>query len=124
MSILKIERTEDTPEVYFDGESGELFMAGISFPDNVERFFTPVMMWLDEYINNPAPVTNVVFKFKYFNTSSSKKIYEILCFLDKLKSKGNEISIKWLYSEEDEDIRAAGIRYANMINFVFDFESY
>lgn len=124
MSVLKIKRTEDTPEVYFDGENGELYMGGISFPDNVERFYTPILMWLDEYIQNPAEITNVVFKFEYFNTSSSKKIYEILSFFENLKSKGKEVRIKWLYSEEDDDIRSAGIRYANMINFVFEFESY
>ena len=38
MSFLKIDRTEDTPEVIFDGENGDLFIAGISFPENVERF--------------------------------------------------------------------------------------
>jgi len=124
MSFLKIERTEDTPEVIFDGENGELFMAGISFPENVERFYTPIIMWLDEYSQNSMPVTNIVFKFEYFNTSSSKKIYDILTCLDTIKQKGKEVNVKWLYSEDDEDIRSAGIRYANMINFEFEFESY
>jgi len=124
MGYLKIERTEDTPEVLFDGENGELFMAGISFPDNVERFYTPIMMWLDEYIQTPLEITNVIFKFEYFNTSSSKKIYEILACLDKLKQIGKTVNIKWMYAEDDDDIRSAGIRYANMVNFAFEFESY
>ena|ERR1035437_6297621 len=124
MSYLKIERTEDTPEVIFDGENGELFMAGISFPENVERFYTPIMMWLEEYIQNPSPVTTIVFKFEYFNTSSSKKIFDILAYLDSIKQKGKEVKVKWLYADDDDDIRSAGIRYANMINFTFEFEAY
>jgi len=124
MSYLKIDRTEDTPEVIFDGDNGELFMAGISFPENVERFYTPIMMWLEEYSQNPLDKTNVLFKFEYFNTSSSKKIYDILMLLDIIRKKGKEINIKWLYSDDDEDIRSAGIRYSNMIDIPFEYESY
>lgn len=124
MSYLKIDKTEDTPEVIFDGDNGELFMAGISFPENVERFYTPIMMWLEEYSQNPLDKTNVLFKFEYFNTSSSKKIYDILMLLDIIRKKGKEINIKWLYSDDDEDIRSAGIRYSNMIDIPFEYESY
>ena len=124
MSYLKIDKTEDTPDVIFDGDNGDLFIAGISFPDNVERFYTPVMMWLDEYCQHPNEVTTVIFKFEYFNTSSSKKIYEILACFERIKALGKQVNIKWMYSDEDEDIRSAGIRFSNMINTTFEFESY
>ena len=124
MSYLKIDKTEDTPEVIFDGDNGDLFMAGISFPENVERFYTPIMMWLDEYCQKPQDITNAIFKFEYFNTSSSKKIYEILILLDAIKTSGKEVNVRWLYSEDDDDIRSAGIRYSNMVNCRFEFESY
>jgi len=124
MSYLKIDRTEDTPEVIFDGESGDLFIAGISFPENVERFYTPIMMWLDEYSQNPNDFTTIIFKFEYFNTSSSKKIFDILAILDSIKKSGKGVIIKWLYSDDDDDIRSAGIRYSNMVNIPFEFETY
>jgi hypothetical protein len=124
MSYLKIDRTEDTPEVIFDGETGDMFMAGISFPENVERFYTPIMMWLDEYSQLPKDVTNVMLKFEYFNTSSSKKIYDILAILESIKKSGKTVEIKWLYLEDDDDIRSAGIRYSNMVEIPFEFESY
>jgi len=124
MSFLKIDRTEDTPEVIFDGENGDLFIAGISFPENVERFFTPIMMWLDEYSQGPADSTTVIFKFEYFNTSSSKKIFDILAVLEGIKKNGKNVVVKWLYSDDDDDIRSAGIRYSNMVEIPFEFDSY
>jgi hypothetical protein len=124
MSFLKIDRTEDTPEVIFDGENGDLFIAGISFPENVERFFTPIMMWLDEYSQSPADSTTVIFKFEYFNTSSSKKIFDILAVLEGIKKSGKNVVVKWLYSDDDDDIRSAGIRYSNMVEIPFEFDSY
>jgi hypothetical protein len=124
MSYLKIERTEDTPEVVFDGKSGILYMAGISFPDNVERFYLPLTMWLMEYVQNPQPRTEAIFKYDYFNTSSSKKILEIFMILEKIKDLGKEIKVKWMYADEDEDIKSAGVRYSSMTSIPFEIESY
>ncbi len=124
MSYLKIERTEDTPEVIFDSSSGNLLISGISFPDNIERFYTPILMWLEEYIANPQPKTEMVFKFEYFNTSSSKKIYDIILYLEKILDIGKEVKIKWMYAEDDDDIRSAGQRFSLMTQIPIEIEKY
>ena len=122
MGYLKIERTEDTPEVLFDGENGELFMAGISFPDNVERFYTPIMMWLDEYIQTPLEITNVIFKFEYFNTSSSKKFLDILLMFQEIHQKGFDVEVEWYHQKDDVDLKDAGMGYADLVDLPFKYK--
>jgi len=44
------------------------------------------------------------FKLKYFNTSSSKCIIDILHILRKFEEKGGEIEVNWFYDSSEEDI--------------------
>jgi hypothetical protein len=53
-------------------------MEGRSIPENVIDFYQPILRWIDEYAQNPLPETLVHMKFEYFNTSSSKRIFDIM----------------------------------------------
>ena len=105
--------------VNFDHTTGVIKMEGRSIPENVIDFYQPILRWIDEYAQNPLPQTLVHMKFEYFNTSSSKRIFDIMKKLEKMAiDTGTKVTINWYFEEDDEDIYFAGNDYKALINKV------
>ena len=65
------------------------------------------------------PIAN--FKFEYFNTSSSKCLFDIFRKLNIVKESGFDLSINWYYEEDDEDMLEAGEDYADLLGIEFNY---
>jgi hypothetical protein len=107
MQNLIIKTNEDEfykPEVNFDSENGICTIAGESYIEEIHEFYNPLIDWLRQYTadNNNSLIFN--FKLTYYNTSSSKKIIEILKILKNFKTGGGKLTINWFYHEKDTDI--------------------
>lgn len=124
MDIIKIKGTDDTPSVILDAASNIFEIAGRSLPEDVAAFYSPIIEWLDKYIQSPNPKTNFNFKLVYFNTASSKLLLDILMKLEELHKTGKEVLVKWHYSEDDEDMKEAGEEYADIVDVPFEQISY
>jgi len=124
METLKIDRTEDSPQVIFDKEKGLFEISGRSLPEDVSTFYEPILSWLEEYSKNPASKTTFDFRLTYFNTASSKVILDILTMFEEMIEGGHELLVRWFYSEEDEDMLEAGEEYAEMVEVPFEMVSY
>ena len=55
---------------------------------------------------------------EYFNTSSSKCILDVFKKLESIAD--SEVSIKWFYEEDDEDMLEAGEDYEAIIDLKFE----
>ena len=124
MEILKIESTEDSPQIVLDRESNILEISGRSLPEDVNTFYEPTMSWIEEYTKDPLDVTVFSFKFTYFNTASSKIILDILTRFEEMIEEGHEVMVRWHYPEEDEDMMEAGEEYSEMVDVPFEMVSY
>ena len=124
MDAIKIEGTSQTPKVILDKDNNQIEISGHSLPENVQIFYTPILEWIDKYLEDPNPKTEVVFKMDYYNTASSKMIFEILKKFDKLHTQGSETEIHWYYSEDDEDMEEAGEDYSSIVEVPFKLISY
>ncbi len=124
MEILKIESTEDSPQIVLDRESNILEISGRSLPEDVNTFYEPMMSWIEEYAKDPLDVTVFSFKFTYFNTASSKIILDILTRFEEMIEEGHEVTVRWHYPEEDEDMMEAGEEYSEMVDVPFEMVSY
>lgn len=120
MTTLKIEGTDDSPDVTLDKENSIFQISGQSLPENVVRFYEPILAWIDEYASAPNDETKFEFKLDYFNTASAKLILDILLKFEKIHKEGNSVLIAWHYLEEDEDMRDSGEAYGNMIETPFE----
>lgn len=120
MDNIKIEGTPKTPGIDFDAERGQLQINGRSIPENSIDFYKPIIDWLDQYALQPAPSTTVNVQLEYFNTSSSKCILDVFKKLESIKKSGKEISVKWHYEEDDEDMLEAGEDYDAIIDIPFE----
>jgi hypothetical protein len=119
MVKLELKETATTPYVNFDPTTGILKIDGRSIPENVIDFYHPILRWIDEYAKEPCEQTEIHLKFEYFNTSSSKRIFDVMKKLEKMAiDTDKKVIINWYYEEDDEDIYFAGNDYKALISKV------
>lgn len=123
MNKMLYESTTETPKVVLDKENAIFMIAGNSLPEDVGAFYSPILEWLDNYVQNPNPRTEVNLHFDYYNTSSSKMILKILERFREIHRKGYEVLVLWHYHEDDEDMIESGEDYAEHLNIPFNFIS-
>lgn len=124
MEVINIKGTEDTPSVTLDKEKGIFEIAGRSLPEDVSMFYEPILKWIDEYAQAPNSETVVTFKLEYFNTASSKVLLDVLLKFEEIMDNGNNVSVKWNYREDEDDMLEAGEEYADIVSIPFDYVIY
>lgn len=97
MESIFIEPKDQSPRVYFD-KDGTLLLEGRSIPEDANKLFNPLI----DFVQN-LDQSNVTFdiNLEYFNTLSSKKILELLKYLDDNNKIDNAL-INWHYEADDE----------------------
>jgi hypothetical protein len=121
MEKVYVEPTRTTPLINFDPEEGLLEMKGRSSPENSPQFYQRLMDNLDQFVADGSKDIIANFAFEYFNTSSSKSLFDVLKRLSKLEAKGREVIINWYYEEDDDDMMEAGEDYSDLLDLDFNF---
>jgi len=117
--MIKIPPTRDTPAVYFEPNKGVFKMFGRSLPENSLKFYTPILEELKKGINTDK--LDVRIKMEYYNTSSSKCIFDLFKTFKFLEPHLNVLSIRWYYDEYDEDMLEAGEDYEDLLDLPIKF---
>ena len=120
MESLKIEATEDCPQVMFDKQSGIFEISGRSFPEDSSAFYSQILNWISLYKSQPNESSTFVFKLEYSNTASSKFLLDIMMALRQIKG----VHITWCCQEDDEDMQEAGKEYSEHTEIPFEFVMY
>ena len=92
MVNLHIKETNQTPEILFNYERGEITISGKSYPENVHDVFKELLNAIETYKSNPQKKTTVNFHWLYYNTATSKIIVKILT---ELKSAPTALVLNW-----------------------------
>ena len=124
MEPIIVSATEDTPGIRLDAANDIFEISGRSLPEDVVKFYKPILDWLDEYAQSPNEKTVFYFKLSYFNTASSKIILDILMKLEGIHDNGKDITVKWHFSTDDEDMKDAGDEYAEIVDVPIDLVEY
>ncbi len=113
--------TRITPLIFFDPNRGLLELRGKSSPENSIQFYDGLLTAVENFARhgNRGLVAN--FKFEYFNTSSSKCLFDLFRKIIILKNRGQQISINWYYEEDDDDMLEAGEDYSDLLGVAFNF---
>lgn len=119
MNNLIIEGSKQTPKINFNADNGILEISGRSIPENTFEFFNPVLTWLEEYGQIAPENTIVNVSLEYFNTSSSKYILEIFKRLKSILNDGKNVTVKWYYEEDDEEMMETGEDYQDVSGLEF-----
>lgn len=117
MDKLKLEATEETPEITLDQENNVFEMTGRSLPEDATEFYQPVLEWLEQYGQNPNQETPFTFNLEYFNTASSKLLLDVLTKLEEIDNS----KVLWYYDGDDEDMQEAGEEFSEIVDVPFEF---
>ncbi len=120
MENLVIEGTVKTPSIILEAEKGKLEFSGRSIPENSIEFYKPVVDWVDKYLENLPERTTIAVKLEYFNTSSSKSLFEIFKKFERIFKSGNQVLVRWFYEQEDEDMQESGEDFRDLLKIPFE----
>lgn len=121
MRDLIIDPTRKTPEVKFMG-NGELFLTGISLPQNVIDFFLPIFNWLNELKSSSPKKITFTIDLVYLDTSSTKAILTMLKLLKEMVGAQGDLSVIWKYENGDADMLDQGEVLQRTTRIPFTFE--
>ncbi|MBS4018885.1 MAG: DUF1987 domain-containing protein [Dechloromonas sp.] len=109
METLYIGATPSSPEVNFDFAKHHLSIRGESYPENAAAFYGEIIKRLREYLGNCSQTRITVdISLAYFNSSSTKMLFNIFEAFNSAATAGNEIVLNWYHDEEDDTILEFG----------------
>ena len=113
MEPLQIPASTCTPRVDFNPFTHQLMIQGESYPENTTQFFSPLFRWIEDYLQHlNGEQAQVNLDIKYFNSSSSKMIMNLLDTFDKATSQGKAIQLNWIYHVENDVAKEYGEEFA------------
>ncbi|WKK81108.2 DUF1987 domain-containing protein [Marivirga arenosa] len=104
MSVLEIPAKEAAPYVRFDEENGTLQIKGKSYDEDVVMLYSMLRNKLKAFGGKSPDKLDVNIYLKYFNTSSSKCLFDLLSDLKDLEDNGTKLSIVWNFVEGDDEM--------------------
>jgi hypothetical protein len=129
MEKLIFEPTANSPRIVLDPENRNFEFSGESRPENVRKFYLPILEWLEAYTAEQDKLRDdertfgllCQFNFEYFNSTSAKYILDIFKSLNAISALGIGLEIKWLYEEDDEDMLEVGQEMSRMSKLSFEY---
>ena len=121
MIDILIESTTITPFVKVSSEEGTIEIKGKSSPANSLMFYQPLITKIKTLFSDCNSTVQVDIAFRYFNTSSSKCIFDFLKMLKQMQESGKNVSINWHYETEDDDMFETGEDFADLLDLQFNY---
>jgi len=100
---LERERTRTTPYVLIDEEKGYMRFEGESYLEDIVGFFKEINEWLKKYMTSDFTEFTFDCALEYFNSSTTKQIYNILRLMD-VNAPGKKVTVNWIVASEDDDM--------------------
>ncbi len=109
MENLYIAPTPSSPEVDFQFDRHTLSLRGESYPENAAAFYGEVLKQLQNYLSQQHQQRiEVNIALAYFNSSSTKMLFNLIDTLHAAVEAGNQVTLNWFYDEEDDTILEFG----------------
>ncbi len=122
MESLFIEGKFNTPAVKFT-EAGILTIEGRSIPEHPLKFYEPITNWLTSFLGTNPPKVVLKVHLDYLNTHSTECVLVLFKKLDDyFHSSGKDVSIHWIFDEDDEDMQGLGDDLASFVSLPFIVE--
>jgi hypothetical protein len=112
MIKFELESTTNTPKIQLDAEAQTALFEGKSYPENASGFYSPILQWFEEYLQQEQPSLNFTIQLVYFNSSCSKVLFDIFEMLEEAGSKGANLTVNWFYEKDNDSIKEYGEEFA------------
>jgi len=121
MEALHIEGRIDSPQITANGDNGYFEIKGKSLPEDAVEFYRPLERYIVEYVKAPQPLTKIDLRLEYLNSSSSKKLLDLIGHIEKIAKEGHLVELNWYHRDEDQDMIDEGIEFAHMTSLKVNF---
>ena len=130
MDKISITPTYKTPRVLFDPENFQFELEGDSRPEDVRKFYYPILDALSEFleaVTHPLEkkyeenTFNFKFRLGYFNSASAKFIFDILSLAKKMHDNKLRVKVLWCFEEDEDDVKDAGEEFSEILHFPFSY---
>jgi len=118
--LVDISKRVDAPKILLDADNSIFLIEGPSYPEDPFEVYGCVIQWINHNGNFLNPI-NCEFKFKVLSSASRKLILDILVKLEKASKRNQNVTIKWYYEKDDEDMKEAGEDLSDTVEFPFEF---
>lgn len=120
MNDIIISGTQKLPTVNLDSKEGLIEIEGRSIPEDGKEFYDEIIKWIKEYSSNPRPMTAVMFKYEYLNSSSHISVKNIIQQLNSITEAGHNVKITWYYEHDDVSMFDIANDYKEIAAMDFD----
>lgn len=117
-------KTSNSPEIILDKENNIFKIEGRSIVENAHQFFSPVILWFEEYFKNPNKETKLILNLDYLNSSSSLFFMKVFLLFEKNNKPENNLTIIWQYDINDELLKDRGKELKASTELNFKLEEY
>ena len=121
MTKLYIERTDSTPEINLDTESGKYSIRGFSYPHDTRNFYKPVWDWFENLKLDSGKEFQLEIGLEHISSNSLIAINQILRNVRVLEDSGVKTKVIWSYDKDDEDCLEVGVELSGVSGLSFDF---
>lgn len=109
MENLYIAPTPSSPEVDFKFDTRTLSLRGESYPENAAAFYGAIIARLKDFLATLRAATlQVDIALAYFNSSSTKMLFNLIEALNNAAEAGNRVVLNWYHDEDDDTILEFG----------------
>lgn len=105
---LEIEKTGSTPYILIDEEKHYMRFEGECFHENVMEFYKEVINWLAKYLQTDFKIFIFDCELRYFNSSTTKLLLNILLKMDSHASDYNMVTVNWITTGDNDIIIECG----------------
>lgn len=104
---LEREKTNNTPYILIDEEKSYMKIEGECYLEDIISFFGEINDWLEKFLASEFSVFTFDCALIYFNSSTTKLLYNILRALDEAAGEGKRVVVNW-FPEDDDMIVECG----------------
>ena len=121
--MIRISKTKDTPEIILDKQNNVFEIRGRSLPEDADKFYSPILEWIENYVKDPNPETVLTVDLEYFNSSSIKQLVILFVKLQSIVKTENKVKIIWSYPQNDELIEVKGQELKSILTVTFELNA-
>lgn len=115
---LERERTNNTPYVLIDEEKGYIRIEGECYLEDILHFFEEITDWLVSTLSTMTSPLTFDCALEYFNSSTTKLLYNILRAMDRAARDGKKVVVNWIADKGDDMIVECGEDFRDEVEYL------
>ena len=115
-----LEKTSHTPFIKFD--NGVLVISGRSIPEDSTIIYDPLFEFIENYIKNPLPLTEINISLEYANSSTNRSLMTVFELFEGIYADGHDVKITWYFASADQEMFELGSDFKGLIKLPFEIK--